>query len=129
MPGVVGPHELEGAKGLIYEGHGELEVDIRVVDLDHFDQKLTLTVEMHGRLKSRAAIEDVMRDRVQQPLRRLRWQAGDQQLWQPIVMQANRIGERTIAFDELHCPAAFGDDVPQAIEVIRLFMIEGVVGV
>lgn len=43
---IVGPHELEGANPWAEESGRALEVDVRVLDLNHFEKKLALMIDM-----------------------------------------------------------------------------------
>lgn len=74
------PHELKGANVRTEEPDGELEMDVRVFDLDHFEKKLALIVDMHRWLQNRAVVNNLMRDRVQQARRRLCLKPRYQQL-------------------------------------------------
>jgi hypothetical protein len=58
---VIRPHQLQGANFRAEEPDGENEVDVRVFDLNHFEKKLALIVDMHCRPKGRAVGNRVMR--------------------------------------------------------------------
>jgi len=123
---VIRPHQLQGANFRAEEPDGENEVDVRVFDLDHFEKKLALIVDMHCRPKGRAVGNRVMRHRVQQARRGLRWQPRDQQLGQAQVGQADRVREWAfLTLDVLNGPPVVGDDLPQGVQVV----IGGAVGV
>jgi len=46
---IVGPDELQGAYLRAADPDGECEMDVRMVDLDDFEEKLALIVDVHGR--------------------------------------------------------------------------------
>jgi hypothetical protein len=116
---VVGPDELQGANTRAEKSDGENQMDVGVVDFDHLEKKLVLMVDVHRRLQSRAVVDDLVRDGVQQTRGGPRLQPGDQQLRQAPLMQPNRVSERSsVAFDVLDRPPVILDGLPQGLQVI-----------
>lgn len=123
---IVGPYELESANARTTELDGELQVDVRVFDLDHLKKEFALVVDMHSRLQKHAVVDNLMCGRIQQASRCPRLHPSHQQLRQADLVQADRVSERSsIALDKLNCPPVVLDRVPQNVQVL----INGAVGI
>ncbi|ORW99110.1 hypothetical protein AWC29_29470 [Mycobacterium triplex] len=76
---VVSPHQLQGTDTWAEEPDRELQVDIRMLDLDHFDKKSVLVVDMHCRCEHRTVVDDHVSNGIEDATARVGGQTRQQQ--------------------------------------------------